>query len=216
MAEFQLSGLLADLVHWEIHDPAELISLCVHMARHKSAGHLKHDACGFLRFALFPRGDEDQCVVLQRKSFPQLRFLPGEEFGDAPGHSAVLVHAQPIGFASGLDLHICAELVNLLTGERAACHRHGFDRPTFEGFEAQPLRELRYVFDRQVDAQIRLVGAVGLHGVVIGNTAKWGVGSHIIGAVFREDRRQHVLQHGEHVLLRGEGHLHVQLIKLAG
>ena len=37
-----------------------------------------------------------------------------------------------------------------------------------------------------------------------------------IGAELGEDGGQHVLQHGEHVLLGGEGHLHIQLIELAG
>ena len=35
-------------------------------------------------------------------------------------------------------------------------------------------------------------------------------------AVLGKDGGEHPLQHGEHVLLGSEGHLHVQLVELAG
>ena len=38
----------------------------------------------------------------------------------------------------------------------------------------------------------------------------------MIGAVLCEDGRQHILQHCEHILLAGKGHLHIHLIELAG
>ena len=52
VAEFKLAGLLADLVHREIDDPAELVALLIHMAGNRRAEHLSHNACGLLRLAL--------------------------------------------------------------------------------------------------------------------------------------------------------------------
>jgi len=68
----------------------------------------------------------------------------------------------------------------------------------------------------RVDTQVGLVGAVGLHGVVVGDTAEGRGGGHVVGAILGEDGRQHILQHGENVVLGGEGHLHIQLIELTG
>ena len=41
-------------------------------------------------------------------------------------------------------------------------------------------------------------------------------GGDIVGAVPGKDRGQHVLEHGKYIILRGESHLHVELIELAG
>lgn len=48
VAEFQLSGLLANLVHGEVYDPAEFVALLVHMAFHRVAQHLAEHACSLL------------------------------------------------------------------------------------------------------------------------------------------------------------------------
>src|SRR5699024_9168851 len=81
---------------------------------------------------------------------------------------------------------------------------------------AAAAQHLGGVLHHQVDAQVGLVGAVLVHGLQVGDAAEGGGGGHAVGAVLGEDGGQHVLQHGEDVLLVGEGHLHVQLVELAG
>ena len=49
-----------------------------------------------------------------------------------------------------------------------------------------------------------------------GDAAERRFGRDVVRAVLGEDRRQHILQHGEHVVLAGEGHLHIELVELAG
>ena len=62
VAELQLAGLLANLVHREVHDPAELVALLVHMAGHGGAQHLPQNARRLLRSGLFARRHADEAA----------------------------------------------------------------------------------------------------------------------------------------------------------
>ena len=78
------------------------------------------------------------------------------------------------------------------------------------------MQQLRHVLHPQVDAQVRLVGAELLHGLEVGDAHKRCLGGGVVRAVLGEDGGQHLLDDGEHVLLPGKGHLHIQLVELAG
>ena len=95
-------------------------------------------------------------------------------------------------------------------------HRHSLDHIALEGSEAAALDLVGHILNFQVDTQVGLVGAVALHGLFIRNMPEGGLGHPLILAEFLKDRHQHRLQCVQHVLLRGEGHFHIQLIELAG
>ena len=60
----------------------------------------------------------------------------GDELGDAAGDLAVLIRAEPVGLAAGLDLHVGAELVDLLAGGGEVRDHDGLHRVPGEGLEA--------------------------------------------------------------------------------
>ena len=63
VAELQLTGLVADLIHREVDDPAELVAFLVHMAGYVRAEDLDHHANKLC--SRFARRDEHQRVGLQ-------------------------------------------------------------------------------------------------------------------------------------------------------
>ena len=216
MAEFELAAFLPDLIHREINDPAELIFLPVHMIRAQGAQLLHKHAGGFLGRGEFAGAETDQRVLrqIQLRNHPVLPVL--QEFGNAAHDFALLVHPEPVDLVPSDNLYIGTKLVDLLPGAGEIRHLHGLHPLPFKGAEAAAAQERRRVLHRQVNPQIRLVAAVKLHGFQIRNAPEGSGRRGMIRAVFREDRRKHLLQHGEHVILGGEGHLHVQLIELAG
>ncbi len=58
MAELQLAGFLADLVHREIDDPAELIAVLIHMAFAAAPSILSQHTCGLLGLQLLACAEE--------------------------------------------------------------------------------------------------------------------------------------------------------------
>ncbi|CUO49674.1 Uncharacterised protein [Flavonifractor plautii] len=161
-------------------------------------------------------GEAHEAALFQPQSGHH-RVLHGlDKLGDAAHNLAVLVVAEPVGLFAGLDLHVGAQLVDLLAGALEAGDHHRLDGVPLKGAEAAGAQGLSGVGDGQINAQIRLVGAVLVHGLPVGDAAEGGGGGHVVGAVLGKDGGQHVLQHGEHVLLIGKGHLHVQLVELAG
>ena len=219
MAELQLAAFLPNLVEGEVHDPAEFIALGVHVALALGAGHLHHDAGGLPHLGAGPGAQQHQGVVFQGEAFLHLgrqSRVGVEELGDAAHNLALVVHPEPVGLLPRLDLHVGAELVNGLAGQLAARHRHGLDEVPLEGAKAAALQQVRHVLHPQVDAQVRLVRAELLHGLEVGDAGEGRLGGDVVGAVLGEDGRQHLLDDGEHVLLPGKGHLHIQLVELAG
>ena len=216
MAELQKPGLLADLVHGEVHDPAELIALLVHVVGAEGAQLGAEHARGLLGGQELAGGEAHETALLQPQSGHH-RVLHGlDKLGDAAHNLAVLVVAEPVGLLAGLHLHVGAQLVDLLAGALEAGDHHRLDGVPLKGAEAAGAQGLSGVGDGQINAQIRLVGAVLVHRIPVGDAAEGGGGGHVVGAVLGKNGGQHVLQHGEHVLLIGKGHLHVQLVELAG
>ena len=214
VAELQLAGLVADLVHGEVHDPAELVALLVHVALTGRAEGLDEHTGGFGGGGTC--GPQPQSVGLQIQGLGQLLLKACDELGNAAGQLAVFVRLEPVGFGAGLHLAVGQQLVDLLAGELAVGHGDHLHGLTPQGVELTLGKQGGDILAGQVNAQVGLIGAVGLHGVPIGNAAEGGGGGHVIGAELGEDGRQHVLQHGEHILLGGEGHFHIQLVELAG
>ena len=214
MAELQLAALVADFVHGEVHDPAELVALLVHVPLAGGAEGLDHHAHG-LGGAL-AGCHHHQSVGLQRQHLGKLVLHRRHELADAAGDLAVFVHLEPVALAAGLHLAVGEQLLDLLAGEGAVRDVHHLHGLAAQRLKLAVCKQGADVFARQVDAQVGLVGAVGFHGLQIGDAAEGRGGGHAVSAELGKDGRQHVLQHGEHVVLGGEGHLHVQLVELAG
>ena len=217
MAEFQLAGLLADLVHGEVDDPAKFVPLGVHVTRHGRTELRAQHARRLLRGGLFAGRHADEAAGLEAEGSGDLRRLVREELCDAAGEIALLVDLEPVGLAAGLHLDIGAELVDGLARKRARGHDDGLDGVACgKGRKVAAGDERRHVLYGQVDAQVWLIRAVGVHRVAVGNAAEGRLGCNAVLAVLGKDRREHVLEHREHVVLRGKGHLHVELIEFAG
>ena len=174
------------------------------------------DAGGLLGVPLFARRKAHEASGGKAQSLHDLLLALRNKLADAAHQLALVVQTEPVGFIPGLDLHVGAELVDLFAGGGEVRDHHGLDRVPGEGLEAAVSEERGGVLDGQVNAQVRLVGAVGLQGVVVGDAPEGGPGGPAVGPVLGEDWREHVLHDGEHVVLVGEAHLHVQLVELAG
>ena len=182
------------------------------MARHICAERLDHDADGL--GGLFACGEYDQHVRLQLELLRDRVLV--DELGDAAGDLALLVDLEPVALLAGLHLAVGQQLFNLLARQRAVRDGHGLDGLARERRKFAFCEQLRHIHGGQVDAEVGLVGAVGLQRVEILDAAEGRLRGDVVRAVFREDRREHVLNDGEHVVLRGERHLHIELIELAG
>ena len=170
----------------------------------------------FCAAALLARGEGHERVGREAQRGDE-RVLHGrEELRDAAGELALVVDAHPVGLVAAGYLRVGAELVYLLARALEAAHGHGLDHRALEGAEAAAADELRDVRGREVDAQVGLVGAVFLERLDVGDAREGRAGGAAILAELREDGRQHVLEDLEDVLLAREGHLHVELVELAG
>ena len=215
VAELQLAGLLADLIHREVDDPAELIALGIHMALDLRAEQLAQYACGLDGRAVLAGGQRDEAVLRQAELFDDLVLLFGDKLGDAADQLAVFVQTEPVGLAAGEHLGLGAELVDKLAGLVEVRHDDGLDGLPGKRLKAAVL-QAGGVGQLEVDAQIRLVGTIAVHGLAERNAAERRRGGRLVLAVLREHRGQHILKDGKDVILRSEGHLHIQLIELAG
>ena len=166
---------------------------------------------------MLARGNAHERAGLETEGLNDSVLLISQELGHAACQLALFVHLEPEGLGTRLHLNIGAELVDLLSREVAVMDHDRLDGVAGgEGAELGAFDQLGHVLKNQVDAEIRLVGAVGLHGLKVGDAPEGSGRSDIIRAELGENRGQHVLEHGEHVVLGGEGHLHVELVELAG
>ena len=214
MAEFQFTAFIANLVHGEIHNPAELIALLVHVSRHSRAKGLNQHACGF--GGTFTGRNHNQRIRLQVQHLFQLCPHAVDKLGNAASQFALFVHLEPVCLAAGLHLAIGKQLFHLLAGQRAIRNIHHLHSLALQRLKLAVFKQSRDIFACQVNAQVRLVRAVNLQRCVVGDAPEGGRGGHIVGAELGKDRRQNILQNGKHILLGGKGHFHIQLIELAG
>src|SRR5699024_1372384 len=128
------------------------------------------------------------------------------------GQLAVLAH-QDVGQA------LCTALLGpLLPGVELAAwlagstiHDDGTDVLVLEHAEGRVLEELGALGDLNVEAQIRLIGAVEPHRVGVGHARKWGLDLVASGGPYLGED---LLGQGDDVLLVDEAHLDVQLREL--
>ena len=175
MAEFQLAGLVADLVHGEVHDPAEGVLLLVHMAGDGGAQGLDQHTGGLEGGVPLACGQGHEVVGLQVQGLDDL-FLDGaDELGDTAHQLAVFIHAEPVGLAAGHGLHIRQCLVDELPGLVEIADLYGFHQiAPGKGLKAAAAQHGGDVLHPQVDPQVRLVGAVILHSLGVGDAGEGG------------------------------------------
>ena len=157
MAEFQLAALFADFIHGEIHDPAELIALPVHVLGRQGGQQLDEHAGGFLGGEQFARCQAHESVGRQVQGGNHLLADRLDEFGDTAHDLAFFVHAEPVYLFTGLYLHVGAELVDLLAGGGTIRDGYGFYALTLERTEAAAGEQFCSVGNGQVDAQVGFV-----------------------------------------------------------
>ena len=216
VAELQLAALLPDLVHGEVHNPAEFVPLLVHVAGAERPQLVAQHPGRLLGGGQLPRRQTYEAPRREAQGLYNLFLYGLDKLGDAAHDLPVLVIAEPVGLLPGLHLHLIAQPVDLLAGALEVRHHDGLDGIARKGREPAPGQQPGGVGEGQVDAQVRLVGAVPVHGLQEGDPLERGLGRHVIRAVTGEDGGEHPLQHGEHIVLVGESHLHVQLVELAG
>ena len=158
--------------------------------------------------------DEHERVRLERQELGS-SFLV-DKLRDAAGEVALFVDLEPVALRACLHLAVGQELVDLLARERAVGDGDGLDGLVRKDLKAASLKEGGDVRRGQVDAQVRLITAVNLECVEVLDAAERGLRCDVIRAELRKDRGQDILTDGEDVFLRGERHLHVELIELAG
>ena len=214
VAELQLAGLVTDLVHGEVHDPAKFIALLIHMALAGGAKGLDHHAHA-LGGALAGSHDH-QRVGRQRQHLAKLVLQGRHKLADAAGDLAVLVHLEPVALAAALHFAVGQQLFDLLAGQLALGDVHHLHGLALERLKFAPGEQFGHILAGQVDTKVGLVGAVGLHGFGVADAAEGCGGRGVINAELGKDGRQHILQNGEHIVLGGKGHLHIQLIELTG
>ena len=159
-----------------------------------------------------------------RPAIERISFLHrvGHELGDGP--LARAVHEGDVAKAGraqalGVRDHAVEEAARLARGplDRNSAHDAPFGDGALEGLEGDRVaRELLGEVDNlDGDAQIRLVGAVAQHRILVGEAREGRPGDGALGEL-REDAVHDRLQRLEHVLLLDEGHLDVELVELAG
>ena len=146
MAELQLAALLADLVHGEVHDPAELVPLLVHVALTGGTEGLDHYAHGL--GGGFSGGYHHQSARLQVQGLGKLLPHGCHELADATGQLAALVHLEPVALAAGLHLTIGEQLLDLLAGEGAIGDVHHLHGLAAQGLKVAVFKEPRNIFCR--------------------------------------------------------------------
>ena len=216
VAEFQSAGFLTDLVHGEVHDPAQSVLLLVKVTGNPLAQQGADDTGGLLGDGFLARRHADEAAGLQVQLGGQRILAIRQELGNAAGEISVFVHLHPAGFAAGLDFHVGQELVDPLPRLGEVVHGDSLDGRALEGGEAAALHLSGDVLNFQIDTQVGLVRAVALHGLIVRNVAEGGSGDPLVLAELVEHGHQHIFQYAQHVRLTGEGHLHIQLIEFAG
>ena len=216
MTEFQFAGLFTDLIHREIHNPAELVAILLHMFLAGCTQQLSVYTCCLLRFQLLACGKPYKVTVLKAESLDDFFLAILQELGDTAYELSVLVYTEPESLACGLYFYLCADSIDLLTGSGEAIHHDSLYRLTFESSKATALHYLGGIGQYQIDTQIRLVGTILVHSLQIRDPYKRSLGSIFINTVLFKYGRKYLLYDGEYIFLRSEGHLHIQLIKLSG
>ena len=154
VAELQLTAFVADLVHGEVHDPAELVALLIHVTGAGGAEGLD-EYTGGLGGCCAGR-HHHQRIGCQRQNLLQLGPQASDELGDTAGQLALLIHLEPVGLAAGLHLAVGQQLLHLLAGQGAVADGHHLYGLALEGLElAGDEQLLMLTFSRAAASEFR-------------------------------------------------------------
>ena len=215
MTELQFSGLLADLIHREIYDPAEFVAILFHVLLARSAKQSAEYACGLLRCQLLACGQTDKVTRLQSEGSNDCLLALLQELGNTSHKFAVLVQFEPVCLVGRLHFHLGTDSVDHFSGRGKSVHDNRFYGLSLERTESAVCHNVRRILQYQINAEIRLVGAVLVHGLQIWNTHKRSLGSSLVYTILFKYRRQYLLDNREHILLGSKCHLHIELIELS-
>lgn len=216
VAEFERAALFADLIHGEIDDPAETEHVFFEQIKPR-AEHRSQNARALLGKRKFVFGDErNERIVLQAERIAERAELFGKEFGNPAHGRAVFVEAEPISRAAfGFDFEIFDKFIDPFTRLRKVVDGDRLYGFAFDGGESAAVEQVRNVLHEQGVSKVGLVRTVIFERFAVRNAAE----GRFIGGFAREFRKhggQHAFEHGEHVVLRGERHFDIELIKFAG
>ena len=115
-----------------------------------------------------------------------------------------------------LYLHLCTDRIDLLAGSGESVNNDCLYGLSLEGAEAAVCHHVGCICQRQINAQIGLIGAILVHCLQIRDSDKGRLGRLLIKTIFFKHRGKHLFHNGKDILLGGKCHLHVQLIELTG
>ena len=209
--------LLIPMEQREVHDPEELVALARNVER---VGHVRtHTAEDAVGLQAGTGGEHDEVTGLDVAATTQLgHLLVGEELHDRAVHGAVLTEGDP-GEALGAEgCGDLGELVDLSAGPSAgALGVDGLDhvalgsRSACEHLERGVGEHVGQVDELHAVTGVGLIGAVGVHGVPVGQATQRRGHLH---AHTGEGVGQHVLELSHDVVLLDKAHLDVDLGEL--
>ena len=187
------------------------------MAGDRRAEHLSHNACGLLRLALLACRYADKAAGLEAESLGEGSLLILKELCNAAGKLAVFVDLEPVGLHACLDLNIGADLVDLLARQVAAGDNDRLDGVALgKGSKIGAGHERGDILNNEVNAQVGLIRAVLFHRLVVADAAEGRLVGYVVCSELFKNRGQDILNDRKNILLTGKGHLHIELIELAG
>ena len=166
-------------------------------------------------------GDNEQQVVLLRACalLDGRDLVLGQELGKGRGHAAISGELHPREALCAVGLDELAELVDLLARElvRVAVYVDETDRTAvldgvLEHLERAVLCNVGNILDLKAEADVRLVRAVLVHGVLPGHARQRELNVNI--EHFLEHALEEALVDCDHVILLNERHLKVDLGEL--
>ncbi len=216
MGEADFPRLFVRLEHREIDDEAQLKAVRVYQIQ--PPAEFLADLPGEPGGGVGLVGDEEQHAAGLHPGAPGqlVAALVRQIFVDGPLVPAVgrdLDVPQPLHADALGELQHALEKAARPGG--AARHVDGAHGLAAERGERGALEKVGHVENPQRVAQVRLIRAVLQHGLRVGDAAERRRRDGLVRKS-GEGLAQHLLRHGEHVLLRGEGHLEIELVKLAG
>ena len=226
MGEVDLLVVFIPFVHGEVDDPAELELVLVHQPEvGPDLG--AREPCELVEAVRLASSEEDRIARRQAELRPQrLRALRAQVLGHRPGAAllvpSLLVWApEDVGHAGlvlalGPVVHAIAEGAAPATGRRDSPDlRLRVLQDASEDAEAAAAEVLGHLLHLDGVAQVRLVGAVLAHRLAEGDVREGADGCALACPELLEHAPHHRLDDVEHVLLRDEAHLHVELVKLS-
>ncbi len=222
VAEVDLLLLVIIFEHREIDDPAEAERALLDQV--ELLGDAGPGEAGELGRLGFLAGGEENAVVGAKahRVGERVHAFGAVVLGDRAAPFAALagrIAEAGEALAPRPFVHVVEEFAALFGGAR---RRDGADHPALlddpgEQAEARAAEMLADVVDEQRIAQVGLVAAIFEHRFLVGNARIFARrGDRFAVRELLEHARQHRLDRGEHIVLRDEAHLEIELVEFAG